>query len=71
MSANHFGHQADLASLRRFAMSLKGATRLGQIRIADHIGLATRPLRLELEELSPGAPTIILILTRVKIIVDG
>jgi ATP-binding cassette, subfamily B, bacterial CvaB/MchF/RaxB len=53
MIANHFGHQADLASLRRrFGMSLKGATMRELIRIADHIGFATRPLRLELDELT-------------------
>ncbi len=52
MIANHFGNQADLATLRRrFGMSLKGATMRELIRIADQIGFATRPLRLELEEL--------------------
>ena len=52
MIANHFGNQTDLATLRRrFGMSLKGATMRELIRIADQIGFATRPLRLELEEL--------------------
>ena len=51
MIASHFGHQSDLAELRRhYGMSLKGATMRELIRIADHMGFATRPLRLELEE---------------------
>lgn len=36
---------------RRFGFSLKGATLKDVIGVADHIGLASRPLRLELEEL--------------------
>ena len=53
MVANHFGYPDDLAGLRRrFGMSLKGATLRELIRIADFIGFATRPLRLELEELA-------------------
>ena len=52
MVASHFGHRSDLAELRRrYGMSLKGATLRELIRIADHMGFATRPLRLELEEL--------------------
>jgi ATP-binding cassette, subfamily B, bacterial CvaB/MchF/RaxB len=53
MVANHFGYADDLAGLRRrFGMSLKGATLRELIRIADYIGFATRPLRLELDELA-------------------
>jgi ATP-binding cassette subfamily B protein RaxB len=36
---------------RRFGFSLKGATLKDVIGVGDHIGLASRPLRLELEEL--------------------
>lgn len=52
MVASHFGYPADLVDMRRrFGMSLKGATLRELIRIADHISFATRPLRLDLEEL--------------------
>jgi ATP-binding cassette, subfamily B, bacterial CvaB/MchF/RaxB len=52
MLASHLGHQTDLAELRRrFGLSLKGATLKDIIRIADQIGLASRPVRLELSEL--------------------
>jgi ATP-binding cassette subfamily B protein RaxB len=52
MASSHFGCNIDLADLRRrFSISLKGAT-LGQlVRHADAMNLATRPLRVELEEL--------------------
>lgn len=36
---------------RRFGFSLKGATLKDVMGVADHIGLASRPLRLELDEL--------------------
>src|SRR4051812_21948030 len=53
MVANYFGYRTDLADLRRrFGSSLKGATLVEMMRIADQIGFATRPLRLELSELS-------------------
>src|SRR6266508_3599935 len=53
MVAQYFGYNADLPDLRRrFGMSLKGATLKDVIRVADQIGLASRPLRLELSELS-------------------
>jgi ATP-binding cassette subfamily B protein RaxB len=52
MIAHFHGQQTDLAQLRRyFGLSLKGATLKDIVRIADHLGFATRPLRLELEEL--------------------
>ena len=51
MVAHYHGQHNDLASLRRrYGMSLKGATLKEVIRIADEIGLATRPLRLELDD---------------------
>jgi len=53
MIAGHFGHGADTADLRRrFGLSLKGATLKDLVGIADRIGLASRPLRLELAELT-------------------
>lgn len=52
MIAGYYGYRADPAELRRrFGMSLKGATLHDLIGIADQIGLATRPVRLELNEL--------------------
>lgn len=52
MLAGYFGYHTDLADLRRrFGLSLKGATLKDVIRVADQIGLATRPVRLELHEL--------------------
>ena len=53
MIAGFNGHFTDLADLRRlFGISLKGATMREIIRIADEIGFATRPLRLELDEIA-------------------
>lgn len=52
MIADYHGHRTDLAALRRrFAVSLKGATLASLIRLADDLGLASRPVRLELAEL--------------------
>lgn len=52
MIAGHLGYQADPVELRRsFGMSLKGATLRDVIRIADRLGLASRPLRLDVDEL--------------------
>ena len=52
MVAQYFGYRADLPHLRRrFGMSLKGATLKDVMRVADQIGLACRPLRLELSEI--------------------
>lgn len=52
MVAGYYGQRTDLAELRRrFSISQHGAT-LGQlIGIAGTLGLASRPLRLELEDL--------------------
>jgi ATP-binding cassette subfamily B protein RaxB len=53
MVAQYFGYRADLPHLRRrFGMSLKGATLKDVMRVADQIGFACRPLRLELSEIS-------------------
>jgi ATP-binding cassette, subfamily B, bacterial CvaB/MchF/RaxB len=52
MVASYFGYQTGLADLRRrYGMSLKGATLNELMRIADELGFATRPLRLEIPEL--------------------
>ena len=53
MVAAYHGFDTDLASLRRqFSISLKGATLNDLIRIATHLKLATRPIKVELEDLS-------------------
>jgi ATP-binding cassette subfamily B protein RaxB len=53
MVASHFGHHTDLAELRRkFSISLKGATLAQLMRHAAAMHLSSRPLRLELDELS-------------------
>ena len=53
MVANFHGYRVDLSGLRRrIGISLKGATLIDLVRIADQIGLAARPLRLELDELA-------------------
>lgn len=52
MISNAFGYRVDLGDLRRrFSVSLKGSTLATIIRHAESIGLAGRPLRLELDEL--------------------
>jgi ATP-binding cassette, subfamily B, bacterial CvaB/MchF/RaxB len=52
MFAGYYGYHTDLAELRRrFGFSLKGATLKDIIRVADQIGLASRPVRIELDEL--------------------
>lgn len=53
MIACYHGHLVDLASLRRrFSMSLKGTTLKDLIDIADRLQLASRPLKLELEDIN-------------------
>lgn len=53
MIAGFYGHAVDLVDLRRrFGVSLKGATLKDVMRVADQLGLAARPLRLELGELA-------------------
>jgi len=52
MVAGFLGRGADTTDLRRrFGLSLKGATLKDLVGIADQLGLASRPLRLELNEL--------------------
>jgi ATP-binding cassette subfamily B protein RaxB len=52
MVAGFHGYETDLATLRRqFAISLKGATLKSLIDIAARMGLGTRALRCELEEM--------------------
>jgi ATP-binding cassette, subfamily B, bacterial CvaB/MchF/RaxB len=52
MIASYFGNPAGAAELRRrFGLSLKGATLKDLVTLADQIGLASRPVRLEMEEL--------------------
>ncbi|AXI03532.1 peptidase domain-containing ABC transporter [Aquirhabdus parva] len=52
MVAGFYGHRTDLATLRRsYPISLKGATLANLIQIANRLELATRPLKLELEDL--------------------
>jgi ATP-binding cassette, subfamily B, bacterial CvaB/MchF/RaxB len=49
----YYGYAVDLPNLRRrFGMSLKGAAQKDVMRIADQVGFAARPLRLELGEIS-------------------
>jgi ATP-binding cassette subfamily B protein RaxB len=53
MVAQYFGYRADLPHLRRrFGMSQKGATLKDVMRVAEQIGLACRPLRVELAEMA-------------------
>ena len=52
MVASYHGTRSDLVDLRRrFGMSLRGATLQDVVRIADHLGLTSRPVRIEMEEL--------------------
>ena len=52
MIAGFHGSGADLVELRRrFALSLKGANLKDIVRIAEQLGFASRPVRLELDEL--------------------
>lgn len=61
MVAGFHGHAVELTDLRqRFSLSLKGATLARLIEMADALGLASRPLRLELEELGQLATPCIL-----------
>lgn len=52
MIAGYHGHHTDLAALRRrFTLSLKGMTARRLIEVAHALGLQSRPLRLEMDEL--------------------
>jgi ATP-binding cassette subfamily B protein RaxB len=61
MIAGFHGYETDLATLRRqFAISLKGATLKSLIDIASRMGLGSRALRCEVEELKDlRAPAIL------------
>ena len=53
MVCSAHGLQVDLADLRRrFAVSIKGATMQQLVQHADGLNFSSRPLRLELNELS-------------------
>ncbi|MDH7791627.1 peptidase domain-containing ABC transporter [Ochrobactrum sp. AN78] len=53
MVAGFYGHETDLSRLRRrFAVSAKGLSLLDISRIASGLFLATRPVRIELDDLS-------------------
>jgi ATP-binding cassette subfamily B protein RaxB len=52
MVARFYGYESDITDLRRrLPVSLKGATLKDLVGMADRIGLASRPVRLELDEL--------------------
>lgn len=52
MVASYHGYQTDMAAMRRrFSMSLKGATLTNLMEVADSLGLNSRPLRGEMEDL--------------------
>jgi len=52
MISSYLGKPIGLAELRRlYGFSLKGATLKDLIRVADQVGLISRPLRLEMHEL--------------------
>ena len=52
MMVSHYDMNVGLSDLRRkYGLSLKGATLEEIVRIADQLGMAARPLRLELDEL--------------------
>jgi len=53
MVTGYYGHHVDLPALRRrFALSLKGIRLVQLIEMAQTLGLACRPLRLDINELS-------------------
>lgn len=53
MVCGHYGKNIDLISLRRqFSLSARGANLAGMNEIAEQLGMATRALSLELDELS-------------------
>lgn len=48
----HYGHQIDLATLRRrYSVSIQGVTLRSLVQIADHMGFSTRAVRLDLDDL--------------------
>lgn len=80
MIASHHGYQTELQELRkRFSISLKGATLAQLMRHATSLHFSSRPLRLEIDELSQLALPCILhwnlnhfvVLTKVKKSING
>ncbi|HBI06002.1 MAG TPA: ABC transporter, partial [Erwinia persicina] len=52
MIASYYGHQIDMVSLRqRFPASLKGSTLADVMSVAQSLGMGSRALRLDLDEL--------------------
>lgn len=52
MIANYWGHQIDIASMRRrFSVSLKGVTLKSLITIAQALSMQCRPLKLDMQHL--------------------
>lgn len=52
MVAAYHGHEADLSTLRqRFSLSIAGSSLRGLMKLADHLHLATRALRVEMNAL--------------------
>jgi ATP-binding cassette subfamily B protein RaxB len=52
MIAGYYGYQSDITDLRRcLAVSARGANLKDLVGMADRLGLASRPVRLELDEL--------------------
>jgi ATP-binding cassette subfamily B protein RaxB len=52
MIASYHGHAVDVATLRRrFAVSMRGATLAALMQVAGRLGLETRAVRVELEDL--------------------
>ncbi len=61
MIAGYYGHHVKLPTLRRqFSLSLKGITLTRLVDMASALGLACRPLRLDMDELSRLATPCIL-----------
>ena len=53
MVASYYGHEVDVATLRRrFAVSMRGATLATLMELAARLGLETRAVRIELEDLA-------------------
>jgi ATP-binding cassette subfamily B protein RaxB len=52
MIANYYGHKIDMITLRRrFSTSLKGATLADIMQVSQQLGMSSRALRLEIDEL--------------------
>lgn len=53
MIANHYGHDIDLGTMRRmFSPSMRGASLKSLVKVADHLGLSSRAVKLQLDALS-------------------